>query len=76
MEAGEGDGDGPTWAQVWAIVPTFVALVGVHFSLSAIWTAGALPRIGVHTASYVGLSVSLGCFLRTLVWGGVGLGRE
>ena len=61
-------GEGPTWAQVKAIVPTFFALVGVHFALGAIWTAGALPRIGMHTASYVGLLVSLGCFF-------AGLGR-
>ena len=64
---GEGEGDGPTLAQVWVIAPTFVALVGVHFALGAI---GALARIGVHTASYVGLLVSLECFFAGLGgWG-------
>ena len=67
---GGGAGGGPTWAQVVAIAPTFCALVGVHFALGAVWTAGALPRIGVHTASYVGLLVSLGCFFAGLGgWG-------
>jgi hypothetical protein len=65
-----GAGEGLTSAQIWAIAPTFVALVGVHFALGAMWTAGALPRIGVHTASYVGLLVSLGCFFAGLgAWG-------
>ena len=65
-----GGGEGPTWAQVKAVAPTFLALVGVHFALGAIWTAGALPRIGMHTASYVGLLVSLGCFFAGLGgWG-------
>ena len=64
------EGDGLTWAQVEAIAPMFMALVGVHFALSAIWTAGGLPRIGMHTASYVGLLVSLGCFFAGLgEWG-------
>lgn len=67
---GKGGGEGLTWAQVEAIAPTFMALVIVHFVLSAIWTAGALPRFGMHTASYVGLLVSLGCFFAGLgSWG-------
>jgi hypothetical protein len=65
-----GGGEGLTWAQVEAIAPTFTVLVFVHFALGAIWTAGALPRFGMHTASYVGLLVSLGCFFAGLGgWG-------
>jgi len=65
-----GKGEGLTWAQVEAIAPTFIVLVVVHFVLGAIWTAGALPRLGMHTASYVGLLVSLGCFFAGLgAWG-------
>ena len=45
--AGEGDGDGPTWMQVWAIVPTFV-LVGVHFALGAIWTGCVAEEWGAY----------------------------
>jgi hypothetical protein len=64
------EGEGLTWAQVEAIAPTFIALVVVHFVLGAIWTTGRLPRIGMHTASYVGLLVPLGCFFAGLVaWG-------
>ena len=60
--------EGLTPVQVMAIAPTFIALVGVHFALGAIWTA--LPRIGVHPASYVGLLISLGCFFAGLGgWG-------
>jgi hypothetical protein len=67
---GGGGGEGLTWAQVEAIAPTFIVLVVVHFALGAIWTAGALPRFGMHTTSYVGLLVSLGCFFAGLGgWG-------
>ena len=70
MGKGKGVGEGLTWAQVEAIAPTFIVLVTVHFALGAIWTAGALPRFGMHTASYVGLLVSLGCFFAGLGgWG-------
>jgi hypothetical protein len=71
------EGEGLTWAQVEAIAPTFIALVVVHFALGAIWTVGRLPRIGMHTASYVGLLVLPWVFLcESWCVGGVGLMEE
>ncbi|KAG8890452.1 hypothetical protein FRB98_008487 [Tulasnella sp. 332] len=50
-------------------LPTFSILVILHTSLSVMWTE-LLPRIGVHTASYIGLIVSLGVFFGGLAgWG-------
>jgi len=50
-------------------LPTFSVLIVLHTSLSVMWTE-LLPRIGVHTASYVGLMVSLGVFFAGLAaWG-------
>jgi len=70
------EGQGLTWAQVEAIALTFMAFIGVHFAHSAIWTAGALPRTRMHTASYVGCWSHLGVSLRALVSGGFGLMEE
>lgn len=50
-------------------LPAFTTLVLVHTGLSIMWTE-LLPRIGVHTASYVGLMVSLSIFFGGLAgWG-------
>ena len=50
-------------------VPVFAVVVLVHFLLSILWIE-ALPRVGVHTASYVGLLVSLAMFFAGLgYWG-------
>ncbi|KAG9022958.1 hypothetical protein FRB95_013926 [Tulasnella sp. JGI-2019a] len=50
-------------------LPTFSILVVLHTCLSVMWTE-LLPRIGIHTASYVGLMVSLGVFFAGLAgWG-------
>ncbi|KAG8826870.1 hypothetical protein FRC19_006989 [Serendipita sp. 401] len=54
------------WAEIkHTTVPVFVAVVLIHFALSILWIE-ALPRIGVHTASYVGLLVSLTAFFAGL----------
>ncbi|KAG8807681.1 hypothetical protein FRC17_004321, partial [Serendipita sp. 399] len=58
------------WEVDWATIkdttiPVFVIVVVVHFALSILWIE-ALPRIGVHTASYVGLLVSLTAFFAGL----------
>ncbi|CCA74532.1 hypothetical protein PIIN_08484 [Serendipita indica DSM 11827] len=67
-----------TYQQDWAVdwskvkdttVPIICAAVLVHFFLSMLWIE-ALPRIGVHTASYVGLLVSLAVLFAGLgCWG-------
>lgn len=50
-------------------IPVFATVVLVHFLLSILWIE-ALPRVGVHTASYVGLLVSLAMFFAGLgYWG-------
>lgn len=50
-------------------IPVFAVVVLVHFLLSILWIE-ALPRVGVHTASYVGLLVSLTMFFAGLgYWG-------
>ncbi|KDQ55978.1 hypothetical protein JAAARDRAFT_79508 [Jaapia argillacea MUCL 33604] len=53
--------------------PFFVALglvVVIHWSLTLLYTSPVLPRIGVHSAAYVGLVVSLGCWFAGLgMWG-------
>ncbi|KIK98271.1 hypothetical protein PAXRUDRAFT_824018 [Paxillus rubicundulus Ve08.2h10] len=42
----------------------------IHTSLSSLYTPLVLPRIGVHTAAYVSVLVSLMCFFAGLaVWG-------
>ncbi|PVF99087.1 hypothetical protein CPB86DRAFT_825285 [Serendipita vermifera] len=66
------------YAEEWAVdwrrikdttIPVFAAVDLVHFSLSILWIE-ALPKIGVHTASYVGLLVSLATFFAGLgSWG-------
>lgn len=58
------------WTQVkHTTIPIFSAVVFIHFLLSTLWIE-ALPRIGVHTASYVGLLVSLATFFAGLgAWG-------
>jgi len=64
----------PDWEVDWGrvretTVPAFAVAVLVHFFLSILWIE-ALPRIGVHTASYVGLLVSLTMFFAGLgYWG-------
>lgn len=67
-----------TYQQDWAVdwskvkdttVPIICAAVLFHFFLSMLWIE-ALPRIGVHTASYVGLLVSLAVLFAGLgCWG-------
>ncbi|KZT21285.1 hypothetical protein NEOLEDRAFT_1244645 [Neolentinus lepideus HHB14362 ss-1] len=50
------------------IVAPIVVLV--HLFLAVLYTPVVLPRIGVHTASYVGLLVGLGCLFSGLgMWG-------
>lgn len=49
--------------------PTYLVLTLLHASLALMWTE-ALPRIGVHTASYAALLVSLGVFFAGLGWWG------
>jgi len=57
------------WRVIHTTVPVFAVVVLVHFLLSILWIE-ALPRIGVHTASYVGLLVSLTMFFAGLgYWG-------
>jgi hypothetical protein len=66
------------YAEEWAVdwrrikdttIPVFATVDLVHFSLSILWIE-ALPKIGVHTASYVGLLVSLATFFAGLgSWG-------
>lgn len=64
----------PDWEVDWrrvkdTTVPVFAMVVLIHFLLSILWIE-ALPRIGVHTASYVGLLVSLTTFFAGLgYWG-------
>lgn len=51
------------------LLVTLPIIVIVHTSLSSLYSPSVLPRIGVHTASYVGLLVSLMCFFAGLaVW--------
>jgi hypothetical protein len=48
---------------------TFPIVVVLHLLLSILHTPLVLPRIGLHTASYVGLIVGLGCMFAGLgVW--------
>lgn len=49
---------------------TFPIVLVIHTSLASLYTPMVLPRIGVHTAAYVGVLVSLMCFFAGLaVWG-------
>ncbi|KAL4071597.1 hypothetical protein V8B97DRAFT_408045 [Scleroderma yunnanense] len=49
---------------------TFPIVLVIHMSLASLYTPTILPRIGVHTAAYVGVLVSLMCFFAGLaVWG-------
>ena len=49
---------------------TFPLVVLVHVFLSLLHSPLVLPRIGVHTAAYVGLLVGLGGFFTSLgLWG-------
>ncbi|KAH0833935.1 hypothetical protein J3R83DRAFT_11123 [Lanmaoa asiatica] len=49
---------------------TFPIALFIHSSLSSLYTPMILPRIGIHTAAYVSVLVSLMCFFAGLaVWG-------
>ncbi|KIJ18098.1 hypothetical protein PAXINDRAFT_72054 [Paxillus involutus ATCC 200175] len=49
---------------------TLPIVLFIHTSLSSLYTPLVLPRIGVHTAAYVSVLVSLMCFFAGLaVWG-------
>ena len=49
---------------------TFPTVLFIHTSLSSLYTPMILPRIGIHTAAYVSVLVSLMCFFAGLgVWG-------
>ncbi|KAG6374113.1 hypothetical protein JVT61DRAFT_4757 [Boletus reticuloceps] len=49
---------------------TFPIVLLIHTSLSSLYTPMILPRIGIHTAAYVSVLVSLMCFFAGLaVWG-------
>ncbi|KAF9228146.1 hypothetical protein BS17DRAFT_773150 [Gyrodon lividus] len=49
---------------------TIPIVLVMHTSLSSLYTPSILPRIGVHTAAYVSVLVSLMCFFAGLaVWG-------
>lgn len=56
-----------TAAAVLATVPTLAVLTLIHVLLAIMWTH-FLPRIGVHTASYVALLAAL-----SLLFGGLAL---
>lgn len=52
------------------LLATFPIVLVIHTSLACLYTPTILPRIGVHTAAYVGVLVSLMCFFAGLaVWG-------
>ncbi|KAF8550655.1 hypothetical protein OG21DRAFT_1419383 [Imleria badia] len=49
---------------------TFPIVLVIHTSLASLYTPMILPRIGIHTAAYVSVLVSLMCFFAGLaVWG-------
>lgn len=49
---------------------TLPAVLLVHLALALLYTPPVLPRIGVHTAAYVGLLAGLGCLFAGLgMWG-------
>ena len=49
---------------------TFPIVLLIHMSLSSLYTPMILPRIGIHTAAYVSVLVSLMCFFAGLAgWG-------
>lgn len=49
---------------------TFPIVLFIHSTLSSLYTPLVLPRIGVHTAAYVSVLVSLMCFFTGLaIWG-------
>lgn len=52
------------------LIVTFPIVLFIHSSLSSLYTPMILPRIGIHTAAYVSVLVSLMCFFAGLaVWG-------
>ncbi|KAN0080124.1 hypothetical protein V8E55_009690 [Tylopilus felleus] len=52
------------------LMVTFPIVLVIHTSLSSLYTPMILPRIGVHTAAYVSVLVSLMCFFAGLAaWG-------
>ncbi|KIK17580.1 hypothetical protein PISMIDRAFT_223185 [Pisolithus microcarpus 441] len=53
-----------------SLLATFPVVLVIHMSLASLYTPTFLPRIGVHTAAYVGVLVSLMSFFAGLaVWG-------
>lgn len=58
------------WSRVKdTTLPIFAVIILAHFFLSSLWME-ALPRIGVHTASYIGLLVALAAFFSGMgYWG-------
>jgi hypothetical protein len=51
----------------------FSIVVIIHLALTILHTPMVLPRIGVHTAAYVGILVGLGCFFAGLgMWDALG----
>jgi len=53
-----------------ASIPTLLVVVVLHTCVAFIWTANLLPRIGIHSASYIGSVVALGSFFAGLgKWG-------
>jgi len=51
-------------------IVTFPIVVLIHSSLASLYTPMILPRIGIHTAAYISVLVSLMCFFAGLaVWG-------
>jgi hypothetical protein len=77
-DLGSGSPSNPKYEHDWQFdphklkdttLPAFILVVLVHFFLTSLWME-ALPRIGVHTVSYVGLLVSLAIFFAGLgYWG-------
>ncbi|KZT35959.1 hypothetical protein SISSUDRAFT_1064078 [Sistotremastrum suecicum HHB10207 ss-3] len=52
------------------IIPTFGVVVLLHTVLSLLWTPVVLPRIGIHSASYIALVGALGSLWAGLwMWG-------
>ncbi|KAI6142377.1 hypothetical protein BKA82DRAFT_4148536 [Pisolithus tinctorius] len=53
-----------------SLIVAFPVVLVIHTSLASLYTPTVLPRIGVHTAAYVGVLVSLMSFFAGLaVWG-------
>ncbi|CAK5271236.1 unnamed protein product [Mycena citricolor] len=63
---------GSLYGTTWHGVALSALAVGTHLLVAVLYAPFVLPRVGVQTAAYVGIVVSLGAFFAGLgVWGGV-----